>query len=144
LKAVCCRVVDELRGAHPGREIRFTCSSDAVGLWDADRLHQALANLVENALKHGARDEPVEIELVESSQAARLEVRNGGPPIDSALLPRVFEAFQSGGSSTGLGLYIARQLVTAHGGSVAIATSHQHGTRVSVTLPLGRGGLSLA
>ncbi|HEX9576921.1 MAG TPA: sensor histidine kinase [Myxococcales bacterium] len=68
-----------------------------------------------------------------------LEVHNQGPPIAPDLLPRIFEAFQRGaggsGDGLGLGLYIVKRLVEAHGGSIEVRSDAAGGTRFSVQWP---------
>ena len=106
---------------------------------DADpvRLRSVLANLVSNALRHTPRGGTVTIAASAGSDGKLLAVRDDGEGIPADLLPRVFDRFvkspASGGS--GLGLAIVRDIVEAHGGTVAIGSEPGRGTEVTVRLP---------
>ena len=111
---------------------------------DPQRLQQVVSNLLTNALKftpeHGSID--VRVDRVEDS--ARIVVRDSGIGIAPDLLPRIFDRFQQGDSSTtrthgglGLGLAIVRHLVEQHGGQVAVASAGSgHGSTFTIMLPL--------
>ena len=108
--------------ARSGARLRLKLAAGVVGRWDAPRLEQVVANLLSNALKH-APGAPVEVVVEPAGAAARLVVRDGGPGVPPALRARLFERFERAQESRnvgglGLGLYIVRQLVEAHGGRV--------------------------
>jgi PAS domain S-box-containing protein len=111
-----------------------------VGEWDPARLEQILENLLGNALKY-ARGAHIHITLSVEDRKARLVVRDEGPGISSAALPRIFEKFDRGGldgtqGGLGLGLYIVRQIVEGHGGTVQAASAPGEGATFIVDLPL--------
>jgi PAS domain S-box-containing protein len=140
LKEICSGVADEQEVQHPGR-IRFHAEGSFAGKWDGDRIAQALSNLIGNALQHGSASDPVEISLARENGAARLEVVNRGNPIPNALLPTIFEPFRRGLSAgkshpqgLGLGLFITREIVRAHGGTIQVA-SNEKGTSFVIRLP---------
>jgi len=123
------RVVQEVRAAHPQRELQLRSNGDLRGSWDAARLGQVLANLLSNAMQHGAEDRPVELELDGSGDdVVVVRVANGGE-IPAALLPRLFEPFRGRHSTAGehkglgLGLFIVHQIVQAHGGRIEVVSS---------------------
>ncbi len=88
LHELCGAILDEVRGAVPDApELRLVASGATSGRWDADRLGQALSNLVVNALQHGRRDRPVEVEIAADGDPVELSVTNEGPPIAPDLLP---------------------------------------------------------
>jgi PAS domain S-box-containing protein len=135
-------LVDEVRAGHPERAIAFECSGDCGGEFDADRLAQVLTNLIENALKYSPPRSSVDVTLRGESDEVMLCVHNEGPAIPAGLLPRIFEPLQRGeaafdptGRSVGLGLYIVKHLVEAHGGRVEVRSSDGEGTDFSVWLP---------
>lgn len=139
LAPVLGALIAECRLAHPGRAITFTATGDAQGDFDADRLAQVLTNLLENALKYGAPDAPVNVELRGESEVT-LTVRNVGPPIPPERLAAMFEPLQRGPTgfdpgtrSIGLGLYIVKHLVEAHGGRVDVRSADV--TAFTVHLP---------
>jgi sigma-B regulation protein RsbU (phosphoserine phosphatase) len=136
------QVVEEARAAYPERTLELVHSGSGVGRWDADRVAQVLSNLVTNALKYSPADTPVRVESRGERDGMCLRVRNAGEPISSELLPRLFEPLQRGGGhvgfsdrSIGLGLYIVRELVEAHGGRVEVESTQEAGTTFTVRLP---------
>jgi signal transduction histidine kinase len=141
LALVLEQVVDELRTANPDRMIETRLALDATISCDAPRVAQVLSNLVGNALSHGAADRPVVVTTFTDGAAFELSVRNEGEPIAPALLARLFQPFfrgtyRAGHEGLGLGLYIAHEIVTAHGGTLDVASTADE-TRFTVRLPLG-------
>jgi len=134
-------VVEEHVASHPERELELEQQGDGTGEWDGDRLAQVLGNLVGNALQHGSPDTPIQVRCQGLPEEILLEVHNTGTPIDPAQLPSLFEPFRrgrqagSGAGSVGLGLYITRQLVLAHGGHIGVTSTEEEGTRFTVRLP---------
>jgi PAS domain S-box-containing protein len=126
LVQVTRRVVEELRASHPSQEIRLDAPPRLPGEWDPARMAQVVSNLVGNALTHGAADQPVEVSL-KKGDAVTLIVSNRGKPIPKEVQACLFEPFRRGAShdgtrprGLGLGLYIARQIVTEHGGTIGV------------------------
>ena len=132
LAEICSRVVDETKAVHPEREIVFVVQGDVVGTWDRARLEQVVSNLVSNAVRHGQGK--IVVEAVGEANEIVLRVQNGGPPIPSNDLPTIFEPFRRGpetprgSEGLGLGLYIVREIVRAHGGTVQVRSSAAEGT----------------
>ena len=133
------RVVQELATANPGRVVRLDAQGDLAGCWDEDRLTQVVNNLVGNALRHGT-DAPVLVTLDgHAAEHVRLTVANGGS-IAPDILPHIFDPFRSGRSHNGrsdglgLGLYIAQQIVWAHGGALQVHSADGQ-TRFTAELP---------
>jgi PAS domain S-box-containing protein len=131
-------VVDELRAAHPGREIVVEASGDLRGRWDSGRTAQIVSNLVANALTHGAHEAPVRLSMRADNGAAVIVVTNSGPTIPEELVDRLFEPFQQGARNgsrgLGLGLFIVREIVRAHGGTIDV-DSKGDSTTFTVRLP---------
>ena len=134
-------LVEDLRTSNPQRTIELAVPGRVRGHWDPDRITQALGNLVTNALHHGERGAPVRIALDPADDACTIRVHNRGAPIPTELIPHLFDPFRAGsaqrkpGGGLGLGLYIVAQIVNAHGGSVAVESSAEHGTELALTLP---------
>jgi signal transduction histidine kinase len=132
LADICHRVVDETKAVHPEREIVFAARGDLHGTWDRARLEQVVSNLVGNAVRHG--EGRIVVEAVGEESEIVLRVQNGGPPIPAAQLPTIFEPFKRGpetmrgSEGLGLGLYIVREIVRAHGGTVQVRSSAHEGT----------------
>jgi two-component system, OmpR family, sensor kinase len=108
---------------------------------DAERLRQCLENIVANAVQHSPRQVPVMISVrlqrTEDQLWAQVVVRDEGPGIPAELLPRLFERFASGHGSAGLGLglYVARRIIEAHGGRLSAESSLGQGARFLIELP---------
>jgi signal transduction histidine kinase len=147
LGLTCEAAIAELEATHSSAEIRYTANGDLRGEWDSDRLAQVVSNLVANALQHGDADKPITVNLQDAGKEVAVSVHNEGPPIPEGALNRIFEPltrYASGSSERtarglGLGLYIVKQLVIAHGGTVGATSTRSHGTTFSVRLPRRRG-----
>jgi PAS domain S-box-containing protein len=140
LHEVCRAVVEELRLGSPGRQIDLVLEGHGHGLFDEGRLSEAVSNLVGNALQHGA-DGPVSVRVWDASpDMVALEVHNQGPPIPPHVQDTIFEAFVRGAGSQrdskslGLGLFIVREIVRAHGGSIFLRSPDGEGTTFTVVL----------
>ncbi|HEY8665356.1 MAG TPA: HAMP domain-containing sensor histidine kinase [Tepidisphaeraceae bacterium] len=145
LAALCREVVAEMRAGYPDRALRFASHGDLTGKWDAGRLRQVVSNLLANALQHGAPDRPVKLSVRTKGPDVLLSVANAGMPIPPAALATMFEPLVRGSGadrtsprrpgSIGLGLYIARAVVLAHGGEIDVHSSKPAGTTFTVHLP---------
>ncbi|WP_242346906.1 sensor histidine kinase [Anaeromyxobacter terrae] len=119
----------------------LSASGTAVrGAWDRLRLSQVVTNLLSNAVKYGA-GKPVEVSYGPSATGALLVVRDQGIGIAAADQPQIFERFERAVSSRnygglGLGLYIVRRIVEAHGGTIRVESSPGKGSTFQVELPL--------
>ena len=145
LKLLGREVLDELKAANPNRTFRFEARGDLGCFCDGARLRQVISNLLGNALEHGSKEDDVDLSLASEGSDIVVAVRNQGPPIAPDLLPRVFEPLVQDSSidakrsrrpgSVGLGLYIAREIVTAHGGTIDVESSAESGTLFTVRFP---------
>jgi PAS domain S-box-containing protein len=133
-------------GEHPER-FRLEVSDALPETWlDQDKLDQIIGNLVENALRHGAGTVSVVVEPADarggpgsSAQTVTVSVRDQGEGVAPELAPRVFRQFwrakRRGG--TGLGLFIVKGLVEAHGGTIAVLKAPEGGAEFRFTMPAG-------
>jgi signal transduction histidine kinase len=110
---------------------------------DPERVHQVVANLLDNAIAHSPPGGGVRLEASRNGGVARIEVRDEGPGIPSDEAARVFERFYRSDSarssregSSGLGLAIARWIVDLHGGDIRVDTTYSNGCNMVVELPL--------
>jgi signal transduction histidine kinase len=138
--------VEEIRMTHADCRVGLETEGDLRGEWDEGRIRQAIANLLDNAVRH-ARDCAVRIHARadESGREIVIAVHNHGTPISPRERARIFEPFQRASSDgdgnsrsdngLGLGLYIAREIVAAHGGRIEVASSDADGTTFSIHLP---------
>jgi signal transduction histidine kinase len=120
-------------------------------LWDADRMNEVLGNLLSNAFKFTERDGRITLRVEAPDNDIQLSVTDTGAGIPPSQLPHIFEKFfqadNQGPASlggTGLGLAIAKQIVVAHGGSIAADSTLAVGTTFTITLPVRAGRPSTA
>jgi signal transduction histidine kinase len=109
---------------------------------DGRRLEQALANIVDNAVRHTPSGGTVTLRSGADDGHITLSVHNTGPPIPEDAMPNIFDRFfqadpagASKDANTGLGLAITREIVRAHGGEVTATSSEAGGTEFVITLP---------
>ncbi|ATB29374.1 sensor histidine kinase [Melittangium boletus] len=144
LFALAAEVTEELQLTSPHNPLRLNTVGDGLGDWDRDRLSQVVQNLVTNALKHGATGQPVQVMLEGEQDGVVMRIRNQGQPIPPEFVPLLFDPFRRAGrqdkpsdplSGLGLGLYIAQEIVHAHGGSISVQSDAEEGTLFTVRMP---------
>ena len=143
ISAIVSRVASEF-GDAPGMppiEVSLPPDLPPVDV-DADRIAQVLDNLVANAAKYGGAAAPITIRAGRRDGAVVVSVEDQGSGIEPSERDRVFERFYRGhqvrggtAPGSGLGLYVCRRLVEAHGGAIWV-DDREHGTSISFTLPL--------
>jgi signal transduction histidine kinase len=122
-------------------ELRTELTDNCMILADADRIVQILCNLVTNAIKFTPSGGVVIVHAGMCGSDARFVVRDTGTGIDCHELSRVFDAYWQSANAhggTGLGLFIAKALVEAHGGRIWVESTIGHGTTFSFTIPTAR------
>jgi signal transduction histidine kinase len=144
LADICRTVLADVALARPDAVLQLAVTGATTGgRWDPDRLWQLVANLVANAVDHTPRGVPVHVEVDgRAPEQVILTVKNPGR-VPNALVPVIFELFRHAEADTprrglGLGLFIARQVARAHGGSIVLEP-RPHETVFRVCLP--RGGM---
>ena len=139
-------VVNEIAAAHPERTIQINARGSQRGEWDCGRITQVLTNLMINALEHGSPRTVVRVDVRGDDDEVCISIHNRGPAIPADQLDGIFNAMKrkatkpdasgSGPSGNlGLGLYIADQIVHAHGGKIDVVSSDDQGTTFTVQLP---------
>ncbi|OJT25990.1 hypothetical protein BO221_09140 [Archangium sp. Cb G35] len=121
--------------------LSLRADTPVVGQWDRVRLEQIVTNLLDNAIKYGAQA-PIEVTVAREDGAAVLTLRDRGIGISPERLPFIFGRFERAVSSRhygglGLGLYIVRQIVELHGGTIQVESSPGKGSTFTVRLPRG-------
>ena len=146
LGGICEAALEEMKAGHPGREFVMRMSGDLGGSFDSARLQQAIGNLLNNAVQHGANGAPVILEARGAADAASVQVKNQGLPIPADALQVIFNPLvqlasraqsrdERAHASLGLGLFIARSIVHGHGGTLEVQSSAEQGTVFTARLP---------
>jgi signal transduction histidine kinase len=143
LSHLCQQIIDSMEQLHSSRSFRLQVAGDMHGEWDRDRLLQVISNLLSNAVQFGTEGTPITIVLTDAGHQVELAVHNAEEiPIPADKLPRLFEPFVRGEGPTpaheqglGLGLFIVKQIVLAHGGTVDVRSDQESGTTFTVRLP---------
>jgi signal transduction histidine kinase len=121
-------VIDEVQHAHAERTIEVVIAIGHAVTCDARRIAQLLANLLINAVIHGAHDQPVHVTAKSDSDAFELSVTNGGQPIPAEKIACLFQPFSRAANSAsqaglGLGLYIAAEIAKSHHGTLQVSST---------------------
>ncbi len=140
---VCQWSIEDASAAHPQSQFVLESSGELIGSFDHPRLQQVFTNLLNNAAQYGARNEPVIIRATGRQDTICIEVINQGPPIAPDALPTLFSSFVQLSqqpddarprTSLGLGLYIAREICSAHNGTLNVR-SDDSGTVFTSCIP---------
>jgi signal transduction histidine kinase len=137
-------VAKESEIVHPERHISVDVEGDLKGVWDNGRITQLLSNLVENAIQYSKK--PAGIEIIAKGEPKKVEiaVHNEGAPIPPDIIPSLFDPMTRGTSdkqqhqptsNLGLGLFIAKEIVEAHGGEISVTSTEDEGTTFSAQIP---------
>jgi signal transduction histidine kinase len=138
------QIVEEVRVVHPHRTIELTTSGVLVGEWDKARIGQVFSNLLNNAMQYGSHHAPVRVGLKGESREVMLTVGNDGVPIPADKMKMIFDPLTriathqhtaSTSPNLGLGLYITKEVVVAHRGTIQVASSETEGTIFTIRLP---------
>jgi len=141
LTVVFQQIIEEVTITQPNRNIEFYAEEKCLGFWDEGRLGQVLSNLLSNALHYGDSSSPVKVNLIEDCDKVVLQVNNQGEIISDEILKNLFTPFWRGAkkiagslnsSGLGLGLYIVKQIVEAHGGKIKVESNRENGTTFTV------------
>jgi signal transduction histidine kinase len=135
-------VVAEIAPSHPENPVHIETGGDLRGSWDPERLSQALANLLGNAVQHGAKGSPIKVTARGTDNDVAIAVHNEGPPIPKNATRNLFQPMKrmrpdgpNHKSHLGLGLFIVDKIVSAHGGTVDVKSTREQGTTFTVHLP---------
>jgi signal transduction histidine kinase len=149
LRAAIENLVTQFAASHRDREFRFQADDGPIiATVDGDRIAQSVRNLVDNAIKYTADGSAIEIEVHAGDDALMIAVGDYGAGIPEAQMERIFQAYtqlkhDDESSGSGLGLYITRGIVAAHGGALAVRNRdgdvRARGAIFTITLPRQSG-----
>jgi sigma-B regulation protein RsbU (phosphoserine phosphatase) len=139
LEAMLKQVIAELHSSNLTRAIDTKFDIREPVNCDPQRIGQLFSNLLGNAITHGSAEKPIEVRAATDADGFELSVANSGDPISPAAMDRLFQPFYRGavGASMqglGLGLYIASEIASAHGGTLTVESSTME-TRFTLRIP---------
>lgn len=139
LREICEHIIEEFQISKPESKIEFYGEENCHGDWDERRLGQVLSNLLSNAIHYGDPNQPIKVNLIEECDKVLLQVNNRGRLVPSEIVENLFRPFWRGArkrahsSGLGLGLYIVKQIVEAHGGTISVESNREYGTTFTAT-----------
>jgi signal transduction histidine kinase len=151
LAELSTEIIEEMKMIHPARVFRLAVDGDVKGSWDRARLRQLISNLLGNAVQHGAADSDITLTISAGIKDAIVSVRNFGNPIPKDAQTIIFDPLRRNtdtnltrpAGSIGLGLYIAREVASAHGGAIQVQSDTTE-TTFLVRLPRQEDAAMLA
>lgn len=146
LADVCEDLVEEVRTFHPKHRIALEVNCHSQVVWDSARISQAFSNLIANAIQHGSKTDPITITVNGEEEMIVWTIHNHGDVIAPDKLRTIFDPTKRFALRTtnegnhnqrnlGLGLYITREIIRAHGGKIDITSSEADGTTFTIHLP---------
>lgn len=145
LAKICADIVEEQKIASPEHSIVLSMEGTFEGKWDDQRIAQVFSNLLGNAIQYGVTSSPVQVHLSSSLDSVFIKINNKGQPIPTSKIQHIFDplvrheentqAIYSHKSNLGLGLYISKEIVLAHNGSINVSSSKADGTTFEIELP---------
>jgi signal transduction histidine kinase len=139
------QIIAEMRAAYPSRSILLDVAGDVKGEWDKVRIGQLLCNLINNAHQYGFRETPISVKVKGESKMVVISVHNDGVAIPPEKMSSLFYCLVRGDTgheghppetvNLGLGLYITKEIVIAHGGTIDVASTEDGGTTFTAHLP---------
>ncbi len=145
LATVCAQTIESAQAAHPAAHFVFSADGALTGQFDQVRLHQLIANLLANAVRYGTPGAPITLHAHGEVDTITLAVCHQGEPIDADALAIIFtplvqlskdaEDDMRPRTSMGLGLFVAHEIASAHGGTLDVVSSVADGTIFTLCLP---------
>jgi PAS domain S-box-containing protein len=142
IRDIARQVFEEVHVSHLDRAATIEHAGEEEGTWDPDRIAQVIGNLLSNAFQHSTTDDAVALRTRGDRDEVVIEVQNAGIPIPTGDLARLFLPFERGNGigpsterSVGLGLYISKEIVAAHRGTISVRSTAGEGTVFTVRMP---------
>jgi signal transduction histidine kinase len=144
---ICQNVVEEARTFHPDRKILLTTDGHLVGAWDGSRMSQAFSNLISNAVQHGKPQGEIKVSILGFDDEVKYVVQNESEVLSPGKLRTLFDpvkrfairpANERAAARTqnlGLGLYVVKEIVSAHEGTISATSSENEGVIFTISLP---------
>jgi len=138
------QLVDELRIAYPKRNITLEVLGDLKGEWDKARIGQVFSNLIGNAIQYSFKDSSIDVVVKGTLREVMISVHNEGVPIPLGKIATLFDALTRAVTdegehpeavNLGLGLYITKEIVVSHGGTIDVTSTEDDGTTFTVRFP---------
>ena len=141
LTEVARRAVEDFRESalEMGCDIRLDAPGEVKGMWDEARIEQAIVNLLSNAIKYGSQ-KPVDVIVQGDDKSVRLSVEDRGIGVPAEAAERIFTRFERAApirhyGGLGLGLYVTKNIVEAHGGTISVSSRPGGGSSFAIELP---------
>jgi len=144
MEFVARQLVEEMQAVHPTRTILLKVSGDLKGKWDKARIGQVFSNLIGNAVQYSFKDTSIEVAVKGLKEEVELSVHNVGVPIPPEQTKTIFnsltravtdEGDHPASVNLGLGLFIVKEVVEAHGGIIDVTSSEKEGTTFTARFP---------
>lgn len=147
LLEICRNTIDEAKTFHPDRQFELTAEGQLTGAWDGPRMGQAFSNLISNAIQHSTPGSPIKVSISglhgeviyivqnEAEVISPLKLRTLFDPIKRFAIRPVNERVGARMENLGLGLYVVKEIVTAHDGNISVTSSAEGGVTFTVRLP---------
>lgn len=147
LLEICQHTLDEAKAFHPDRRFELVAEGNLTGAWDGQRMGQAFSNLISNAIQHSSANSAIKISIIGSPQEITYTVHNDAEVISAAVLRTLFDPIKRFAirpaservglrmQNLGLGLYVVKEIVTAHDGDISVTSSVNDGVTFTVRLP---------
>lgn len=141
---VAQQIVNEVRAVNPRRAIELNISGNLMGEWDKVRIGQVFSNLLNNAIQYGLQESPVRVDIEGGPKLVTLAVSNDGMLIPPKKIRTIFDPLKRllsnednlpAPENLGLGLYIAKEVIVAHGGTISVTSSKKKGTVFMARFP---------
>ena len=147
LLEICQHTIDEAKTFNPDRKFELSADGDLVGTWDGQRMAQAFSNLISNAIQHSTPDSPISVSIMGLAGEVVYEVNNQAEIFSQTKLRTLFDpikrfairpASERVGArmqNLGLGLYVVKEIVSAHDGEISVSSHEDAGVTFTVRLP---------
>lgn len=142
---VCRAAIEDAEATHPTKNFVFVSCGALTGYFDSVRLHQLFTNLLINAAQYGEKHRPITLTTASNEECVMVQVQNFGLAIKKRDLANVFKPLVQlcasdvsdarPKASMGLGLFVAKEIATAHGGTLTVCSDKKNGTAFTVLLP---------